>query len=55
MVYFTSSSVLIHYRLFYIFKKNKTKDLHSVYIMKTGKTNEKYYNSEIPNSNSKLQ
>ncbi len=30
--------------------------MHSlVYIMKTGKTTEKYYNSEIPNSNSKLQ
>ncbi len=29
--------------------------MHSVYIMKTGKTNEKYYNSEFPNSNSKLQ
>ncbi len=35
----------------------KTKDLCtlSVHIMKTGKTNKKYYDSEIPNSNSKLQ
>ncbi len=43
---------------FDIKKTIKTKDLWlicSVYIMKTGKTNEKYYNSEIPNSNSKSQ
>ncbi len=27
----------------------------TVYVMKTGKTNEKYYNSEFPNSNSYIR
>ncbi len=54
MVCFTSSSVLIYYRLFIIYIN--TKDLYnlSVYIIKTAKTNEKYSSSRLSHGEKSL-